>query len=276
MEAARTIRHAMWKGADRTLCHQMPVFRRPLMIQGALASVDCPFCELEVAWLRADQTHEAIVVEEAAPHPDTPSHSRRPGGRGRLDRPDRLELCLECGVLRGRFRTFDNLCLCDRRDWDEPEAPWWGDLASNVSVCAGCLLRVLNGGSRWSPYFCRPCLPQVVGLNSSYAMLVCPVAPHSIANQVGTKLTADRPMTTARFTAFGDQLRSLFDAQTALAQHTGRRLVARARSLGFTDDSVAIDEFMIASASAGFRPDAGIAAFLQWLRDGVERQLLEP
>ncbi|CAB4597597.1 MAG: hypothetical protein F2534_21170 [Actinobacteria bacterium] len=107
-------------------------------------------------------------------------------------------------------------------------------------------------------------------------MLVCPVAPHSIANQVAASLSPDHPMTEVRFTAFRDQLRSLFDAQSSLADRTGHRLVTRARSLGFTDDSVAIDEFMIASASAGFRPDAEIAAFLQWLHDGVERQMLEP
>jgi len=270
MELNRRIRHAMRRDADRTLCQQVHVFRVPLAPQGALSSVDCPCCVLELTWLSdAGGSDDVIVFRESATRWAPVTRLARPGHRGRLDRPVRLELCLECGVLRGRFRTFDNLCLCDRREWDEPEVPWWGDLASNVSVCSGCMLRVLSGGSRWSPYFCRACLPQVVGLNRRFGFLVCPVAPHSIANQVSARVDAERPMAGARATAFGDQLRSLFDNQTALAKDTAARLVARARALGFTGDAVGADEFMLASAAAGHRPDHEIAAFLERLADSV-------
>jgi hypothetical protein len=240
-----------------------PAERREVTCRGCLSSMD---------WLLQSGRplpRKVSTLTEATAAPEHPSIDDR--RRGRSAMPSQLQICLDCGDLRGPSRFWDEVCACDRAAWGESEVPRAGDLGSDARLCAGCLMTVVSGSTRWTLHFCRRyCLAAVGDLNRRAQRLVVPIGVHSLVN--GVALPLDEHLTPLRVTAFYDQLSTLFDNQQRLHMLRERRTIERARQLGFTGGAVSVTDYLAASFDHGLYPTAELQAFIELLVEQPDRE----
>jgi len=188
--------------------------------------------------------------------------------RGPHHRPERLQVCIDCLRLRGPYGSFDNICRCDREQW-QGELPTCGDLGLNVILCMSCLSKPVPGRTRWSPYHCESCQPRVVQLGRLAGRCVVPIGRHSIMNgtflQPGGGQVGD-----AQVVAFYDQLTAHFRSQTDLHELSERRLRRRLTELGVTGHEITAESYLVQSWAAGWGPETGFVDFLQAIDQGID------
>lgn len=124
----------------------------------------------------------------------------------------RMDMCRTCLVLRGPFFDAYNRCERVQRCGCEPREPLWNgyDYNSAAELCRCCAWRVESAGSRWSPYFCRPCQLRVMAYNRAAGFAVIPIGRHSIMNNItlGAESAQDRKARQAFVRALPDWLPS--------------------------------------------------------------------
>jgi len=224
-------------------------------------TVTCSQCHIQRYWLpaagRLDRHAVLATVIEPVPR-GTRKHvtGDHDPARGRLHRPEHLQLCLACGQLRGPHEAFDNLCQCDRQAWDRDPAPRCGDLFTNAGLCKSCVTTLIEGCSRWSAYHCRECLPAVHRWRRMAGWSIVPIGPHSLMNGIGAKLH-EKGLSDAQVIALSDQLSGLFTAQDSLHELAARRARKAAHELGFDGHAVAANEFLAARRAAGSTSRSG-------------------
>jgi hypothetical protein len=229
--------------------------------------VTCRGCLSSMSWLLQSGLplpRKVSTLTEATAAPEVAHPTIADRRRGRSAMPSQLQICLECGQLRGPSRFWDEICSCDRAAWDESEVPRAGDLGADARLCAGCLTSVVSGSTRWTLHFCRRyCLKTVLDLNRRAQRLVVPIGVHSLVN--GISLPLDDRLTALRVTAFYDQLSTLFDNQQRLHELRESRTIERARRLGFTGSAVGVSDYLAASSDNGLSPAAELQAFIALL-----------
>ena len=258
--------HYVMPGTSATLCGEPIVDTWMAVEPDSILIVSCRQCHTQRYWLPAagKLERDAELAKVIEPWPagqrkhvtgdDDP-------GRGRLHRPEHLQLCLTCGGLRGPHGDggHDNRCRCDGEAWDREPRPRAGDLSDDVRLCGSCITTLLSGSSRWSPYHCRQCMPAVQLWRSMAGRSIVPVGPHSLMNGVGWRPSEGRAMTTVQATAFSDQLNALFATQESLHELIARRALEAARDLGFTGHAVRASDFIGARRAAGATAASGFA-----------------
>ena len=213
--------------------------------------VTCSQCRLQRYWLPASGELERDAELDVVVEP-WPAGRRRhvtgddDPGRGRLHRPASLQVCLECGELRGPYGDYDNLCGCDSRSWDREPSPRAGDLSDNVAFCRSCLSALAPGSTRWTSFYCDDCRPQVIMLNKLARRCVVPIGPHSIMNGVFAK--PDPQLTDAQLVSFTDQLTTFFQHSGNLHERTSRRVRARLEEFGVTEHAISADDYFMVTA----------------------------
>jgi hypothetical protein len=87
-------------------------------------------------------------------------------------------VCGRCNRIRGevpgRFRQH---CRCDPENGEE-RAPGY-DFPTATELCRCCGCQLVRSGSKYSFWFCDPCLELVRGFNDQVASYVIPVGRHS-------------------------------------------------------------------------------------------------
>jgi hypothetical protein len=177
---------------------------------------------------------------------------------------DRLLVCAVCGHLRGPWRyqgdTEDRLqrCACDRSDHRSPQPRWPGfDHNTVAELCRCCAIELLGSGSKWSVWFCRPCLTRVRGLNERAGRCVVPIGRHSLMNGIGYRLDGRRD-DEAALLAFGDQLQTFLRA-TEGTEGWRRRVVRRNLVLFGLGEAIGVpvNRYLLKARRAGLsREDA--------------------
>jgi hypothetical protein len=87
------------------------------------------------------------------------------------------EVCGACGELSGPVVTFSGearvqACACMRADGSVRDEPLWPrfDFNTAIELCSGCAGSLVRSGSRWSCFFCRPCITLVERRNEHAPM----------------------------------------------------------------------------------------------------------
>ncbi len=242
-----------------------------------MLDVSCYQCRTQRFWLSASGNLDrdgglANVVEPSSRGVRKHVTGDDDPARGRLARPEHLQLCLVCGELRGPYDGYDNLCRCDRAIWDREPVPIFGDLANNIHLCWSCVIDVVRSGTRWSPYYCATCRPAVVVLRRLAGRNVVPLGPHSLMNGISRSSSDCRTMTDHEAVALSEQLNALFADQRTLAERTRSRTLDRARRVGFTGHAVLVDDYRGACWEADITVGLGFIEFLVQLgaNDGAE------
>jgi hypothetical protein len=181
--------------------------------------------------------------------------------RGRLHRPTSLQVCATCCQLRGPYRSFDNLCECDRTKWDREPTPRAGDLCVNVAFCRSCISALAPGSSRWTSYYCDDCRPQVILLNVLARRCVAPIGPHSIMNGVFAN-REDKGLDEAQILSFHDELTTLFREQGSLHERTNLRTRARLDAFGVTEHAIPVAEYLDRCVATGWDAERGFVDFI--------------
>ena len=189
--------------------------------------------------------------------------------RGRLHRPDRLELCTTCCWLRGPYVGWDNLCRCDSDAWDRDPIPRCGDLHDNAHLCRSCVAALAPGSSRWTSYYCAECRPHVFVLNRLAGRCVVPIGPHSMMNGV-FHTPPEGPGDDASITSFSDQLTTLFRHQTDLHDFATRRVRTRLDELGVDTDAIAVDDYFARCRDAGWDAEHSFVELVTSLGEGFD------
>jgi hypothetical protein len=271
--------HFVMPGTRATLCAEPITDEWEGVEADSILVVTCRQCHSQRYWLpvagRLDRDAEIAKVVEPWPRgarkhvtgDDDP-------GRGRLHRPEQLQLCLTCGELRGPYSGFDDLCECDRSAWDREPRPRYGDLFNNVHLCKSCITTLVGSGTRWSPFHCAECMPAVQLWRSMAMRSIVPIGPHSLMNGVGWK-SEGRPMTSAQATAFSDQLNALFATQQSLHDLAAERALDAARRLGFEGHAVLARDFLAARRAAGSTAQSGFAELVAAYSDADTSELAE-
>ncbi len=275
--------HFVLPGRRGTLCAE-PINAdwEDVAVDATLAII-CNQCRVQKYWLPASGKLDrgASLARVIEPWPaDRRKHvtGNDDPGRGRLHRPEHLQLCLSCNHLRGPSDShdeplsYDNLCVCDARAWDRDPIPQYGDLQCNRSLCMSCASTVITSGSRWSSYYCDTCRPAVQLLRRTAGRNVIPLGSHSLMNGTSWQATDGEAMTLPQATAFHDQLQTLFANQDKLYELTARRAGEKAARLGFDGHAVLADDYVDACVAAGYSAAAGFNELVAALGDdGIDQ-----
>ena len=257
--------HYVMPATSATLCGEPIADSWTAVEPDSILIVSCRQCHTQRYWLPAagklDRDAELAKVIEP-----WPAGARKhvtgddDPGRGRLHRPEHLQLCLTCGrAARTVRRVRQPLPLRSRGVATGSLRP--APVTSTTTCgCAGrASRRWCPGSSRWSPYHCDQCMPAVQLWRSMAGRSIVPIGPHSLMNGVGWRPTQGRGMTTAQATAFADQLNALFATQTSLHELAARRALDAARDLGFDGHAVVASDFIGARRLAGGTAETGFA-----------------
>ena len=243
--------------------------------------VTCGQCLTQQYWLPAAGLLErgAILTRVEEPWPtgvrkhvvgdDDPA-------RGRLARPEHLQVCLTCAELRGPYDSYgiyDNLCKCDYTAWHRTPTPRFGDLSRNVHLCLSCAAKLVSSGTRWSPYYCAECRPAIALFRRLTGRNIVPYGPHSIMNGVSWRPTDGNAMSDAQAVAFHDQLQALFTEQRNLHKLHRERVLTLATQLGFDAHAVLANRWVEACHHAAWTSEVGFLDLLTQLGTGEAGEL---
>jgi hypothetical protein len=151
----------------------------------------------------------------------------------------RFAVCGVCGELRGPWQdyrdvAFHQLCGCERHSGPVPER-WPGfDYNTVAELCRCCALEAVKSGSRWSVWFCRPCLERVSDLNHGAGRCVVPIGRHSVMN--GVFYRPEGAINPVAVSAFADQLGGFFRAVDATGGWRRRMVQANLSAIGLPTD----------------------------------------
>lgn len=123
-----------------------------------------------------------------------------------------------------------------QRCHDRGDAPKWEgyDVNEWIRLCDCCLAVPMRSGSRWSPFFCETCRPEIVA-----AEWGIPIGRHSLMNRVHPS-----------------NLMSMFDAIDRLRSWKSQRV----RHLAETDVDPSLTEFLQAQSDS----HAAVRDLLAW------------
>jgi hypothetical protein len=181
---------------------------------------------------------------------------------------ERIELCLDCGELRGPWPSgLVQWCGCDRAASPQHQERWdHYDHNTVAELCRCCALELLESGSKWSIWLCRPCLEEVKALNRQ-AGCVFPIGRHSLMNGIGYQPGAHHNDNAV--TAFVGQLHTFFQAAGATDEWCHRVVIANAAAAGLAvDRRVPLARYLSRVAAASLSPGQAFEALRQaWLLD---------
>ena len=265
--------HYVLPGRGTALCAE-PTTKHWKTAASPDATVTCDQCHIQIYWLPASgeldrDAHLDVMIEPWAAGQRRHVTGNNDPGRGRLHRPDNLQVCVACSKLRGPYAGFDNLCQCDRNIWDRHPVPRCGDLANNVNFCTSCLLAVAPGSSRWTSYYCGQCQPHVIVLNRLARRCVVPMGPHSMMNNV-FHATSPGPVLDVQMVAFADQLSTLFRNQTNLHELAVDRIRARLRDFDIETHAILARDYVDRCFAEGWNAEAGFVDFMLSIGEGLD------
>jgi hypothetical protein len=150
----------------------------------------------------------------------------------------RFVVCGTCGDLKGPWQDYSDVKYRQRCDCDRPGQPgderWPGfDYNTVAELCRCCGLEAVKSGSKWSVWFCRPCLERVSDLNHGAGRCVVPIGRHSVMN--GVFYRPDGAINPVALSAFGDQLVTFFGAVDATGDWRRRTVRANLAAIGAVD-----------------------------------------
>ena len=174
---------------------------------------------------------------------------------------DLVEVCIGCGEVRGRWRSgLVQWCACDRAASPEPQ-PRWPHFDHNTAaeLCRCCGLRLVESGSKWSVWLCRPCLGLVKAMNDEAGRCVFPIGRHSLMNGVGYR-AGPQPSETA-LAAFSDQLHTFFRAAAGTSEWRKQVVAANAAAAELpAGGRVPLRLYLARVAAAGLEPEPAFEA----------------
>ena len=180
---------------------------------------------------------------------------------------ERIEVCLDCGELRGPWPSgLVQWCHCDLAASTEPQPRWpHYDHNTVAELCRCCALELLESGSKWSIWLCRPCLKEVKVLNGQ-AGCVFPIGRHSLMNGIGyhpgPRLNDDA------LVAFADQLHTFFEVTSGTAEWCHRMVTASAAAAGLAADGrVPLGLYLSATKAAGLSAEEAFETLRRTVAD---------
>jgi hypothetical protein len=128
----------------------------------------------------------------------------------------RWTICGRCHAVRGGpIGTVDGVTVWQRCDCVPaeglPTQPRVGDFNTEIELCRACGLVPLRSGSRWSAWFCEPCLRLARTLNERVGRCVVPIGRHSLMNGV-----SGHNRSSEEIEFFAGRLSNLFEAMAAI------------------------------------------------------------
>lgn len=265
--------HYLVPGATVTLCAE-PTTDTWKPRHASHDEVTCRQCRVQRRWLPASGELDRDAVLDVTVEPWPASQRRHvtgddDPGRGRLHRPEHLQLCTTCCGLRGPFDGFDNLCRCDRGAWDRSPLPRCGDLSSNAHLCNSCITALAPGSSRWTSYYCADCRPHVFVLNRLAGRCLVPIGPHSIMNGI-FYTPPGGPDIDASVVSFHDQLFTMTRNQTTLHELTRQRTRTRLDQFGVDTHALSVDDYLARCSDAGWGAEYGFVDFVRSIGEGLD------
>ena len=265
--------HFVVPGTAVTLCAE-PTTEQWQPASGPGAEVTCAQCHVQRRWLPASGELDPEAVLDVIAEPWPAGQRRHVTGdadpeRGRLHRPEHLQLCTACARLRGPYDDYDNLCRCDDDAWDRHPAPRCGDLSGNAHLCSSCVTALAPGSSRWTVYYCKACGPHVFVLNRLAGRCLVPIGPHSIMNGI-FHTPPEGPDVDASAISFYDQLSTMTRNQTSLYDLTVERTRARLDDLGIDGHAIRYDDYVTRSREAGWNAKRGFVDFVLSIGEGLD------
>jgi hypothetical protein len=265
--------HFVVPGAAAALCAE-PTTSMWEPASGPEVDVTCRQCLVQRRWLATYDELDRDAVLDVVVEPWPAGRRRHVTGdddpeRGRLHRPEHLQLCVACAGLRGPCEGYDNLCRCDRDVWDRHPIPRCGDLSNNAHLCNCCVAVLAPGSSRWTSYYCDGCRPHVFVLNRLAGRCLVPIGPHSIMNGI-FQTVPDGPDLDAAVISFHDQLSTMTRNQTALHDLTFERTHLRLADLGIDAYAVGVEDYVTRCRDAGWTARAGFVDFVLSIGEGLD------
>ena len=164
-------------------------------------------------------------------------------------------------------------CLCNL---PTDETVWDGsDYNEHLHLCRCCRGVALPSGSRWSVWFCEPCVKRVRHFNDACGRVVIPIGRHSLMSSIGVRgveLTEAEGHEVDRLVGrFSEQLLSLFASMDRLAKVADRRTIAMRPALGYgRHDRPRLDEWLARAGEAAIHdPQLGADAAFSSLVEGM-------
>ena len=189
-----------------------------------------------------------------------------------------FRICDTCQQLFGTepqpgYRTPQR-CQCDL---PTDEAVWDGsDYNEHLHLCRCCRGVALRSGSRWSVWFCEPCVKRVRHFNNATGRVVIPIGRHSLMSSIGVRgvelSEAEGDEVDRLVDRFAEQLLSLFASMDRLAEVADRRTIAMRPALGYgPHDRPRLDEWLERAEQTAIRdPRLGADAAFRSLVEGME------
>ena len=188
-----------------------------------------------------------------------------------------FRICDTCQQLLGtelqHGYSTPQRCRCDL---PKDETVWDGfDYNEHLHLCRCCRGRALRSGSRWSVWFCEPCVKRVRRFNNACGRVVIPVGRHSLMSSIGVRgaelCEAEGDEVDRLVDRFAEQLLALFDSMTRLEKVAARRTIAMRSALGYgRHDRPRLDRWLERAGEVAIRdPQLGADAAFRSLVDGM-------
>ncbi len=174
---------------------------------------------------------------------------------------DRIEVCLDCGELRGPWASgLVQWCACDRAASPKPQPRWPSHDHNTVGeLCRCCGLRLVASGSKWSLWLCRPCLGLVRAMNDQAGRCVFPIGRHSLMNGVGYRV--GKVPNEVALAAFADQFQAFIRAADGTSAWRQRMVAAHALEAELPGRGrVPLRRYLSRTAAAGLWPEQSFQA----------------
>jgi hypothetical protein len=92
-------------------------------------------------------------------------------------------VCGRCSLLRAEVPgRFHQCCRCETPTSREPIRGY--DFAMAAELCRCCGAQLVASGSKYSVWFCQPCLQLVRGFNDQLGCYIIPIGRHSLHGRI--------------------------------------------------------------------------------------------
>ncbi|MGH9004999.1 MAG: hypothetical protein ACRDYV_17905, partial [Acidimicrobiia bacterium] len=140
------------------------------------------------------------------------------------------------------------------------QSRWPGHDHNTVGeLCRCCALRLVQSGSKWSVWLCRPCLGMVKNLNDQSGRCVFPIGRHSLMNGVGYR--AGPVPNPVALGAFADQFDAFIRATRGTEGWRQRMVVSHALEAELPGHGrVPLPRYLSRTAAADLWPEQAFRA----------------
>lgn len=140
------------------------------------------------------------------------------------------------------------------------------DINEVLRICMCCGADVVPSGSKWSPFFCRPCMHLAQDLNRRAGHLVIPIGRHSMMNGIGLSNDSFDQVSVRRFLHLAGSMQEAINRICGLQF----KVAARARSIA------SAGHHQGEAPATDTMPSVTVSRYLEMVGQGISRGYTSP